>query len=174
MNEILISQIKPYEKNAKSHEGKQVKQIARFLRGKKFNRWTVIEEASKKGYIRYFFCQCDCGNQAEVRMTSLSSEVSKSCGCLQKEVTARLRNMLTHGMSKTRFYKIWTGIITRCYNKNRRYYKDYGGRGIKVVKRWHKFENFRNDMLEEYKHKSLRFGEKNISIERLDNLPKVK
>jgi hypothetical protein len=34
--------------------------------------------------------------------------------------------MKTHQMSHTRFYKIWNGIFTRCYNKNYRLYKDYG------------------------------------------------
>lgn len=64
-------------------------------------------------------------------------------------------------MSKTRFYKIWKGIFTRCYNKNYKLFKDYGGRGIKVSDEWHKFENFRDDMLAEYKD--------DLSIERIDN-----
>jgi hypothetical protein len=38
----------------------------------------------------------------------------------------------------------------RCYNKNNKYYKDYGGRGIKVCDRWldkeRGFENFLEDM----------------------------
>lgn len=64
-------------------------------------------------------------------------------------------------MSKTRIYNIWKGIFTRCYNKNYRLYKDYGGRGIKVCDRWRKFENFRDDMLKTYKD--------NLSIDRIDN-----
>ncbi len=64
-------------------------------------------------------------------------------------------------MSKTRFYKIWKGIFTRCYNKNYRLFKDYGGRGIKVCKQWHRFENFRDDMLKSYTD--------DLSIERVDN-----
>jgi hypothetical protein len=64
-------------------------------------------------------------------------------------------------MSKTRFYKIWKGLFTRCYNKNYRLFKDYGGRGIKVCERWHKFENFRDDM-----HKSYSDDK---SIDRIDN-----
>lgn len=34
------------------------------------------------------------------------------------------------------FYNVWTNMKTRCYNKNVRSYKDYGGRGIKVCDRW--------------------------------------
>jgi hypothetical protein len=37
-------------------------------------------------------------------------------------------------------------MLQRCYNDNHPGYSDYGGRGIKVCKRWHKFENFLSDM----------------------------
>lgn len=64
-------------------------------------------------------------------------------------------------MSKTRFYKIWKCMFTRCYNSHYRLYKDYGGRGIKVCERWNKFENFRDDMLGTYAD--------DLSIERINN-----
>lgn len=44
-------------------------------------------------------------------------------------------------------YGIWRGIIKRCYHVNRRYYNDYGGRGIKVCDRWkNDFWKFVEDM----------------------------
>ena len=64
-------------------------------------------------------------------------------------------------MSGTRFYKVWKGMFTRCYNKNYKLYKDYGGRGITICNKWHKFENFRDDMLNYYKD--------NLSIDRINN-----
>jgi DNA-binding transcriptional regulator YiaG len=42
-----------------------------------------------------------------------------------------------HGQSKTRFYGIWSGIISRC---------GANGDGISICARWRKFENFFNDM----------------------------
>ena len=63
-------------------------------------------------------------------------------------------------MSKTRFYKIWKQMHTRCYNKNYREFKYYGGRGIKICDRWRRFENFRDDMLSSYKD--------NLSIDRIN------
>lgn len=52
----------------------------------------------------------------------------------------------THGMSRTRVFGIWTGIIKRCTNKNCEKYHCYGGKGIKLCRRWHKFEKFFEDM----------------------------
>lgn len=52
----------------------------------------------------------------------------------------------THGMSKTRVYGIWNGMVDRCLRKWCRDYKYYGGRGITVCESWRKFERFYEDM----------------------------
>ena len=72
-------------------------------------------------------------------------------------------------MFGTRFYKIWAKMKERCLNKNCAAYLSYGGRGITVCDRWHKFENFRDDMYESYLSHVNEFGEKNTSIDRIDN-----
>ncbi len=54
--------------------------------------------------------------------------------------------ILAHGMSNTSLHSIWRGMFGRCYNPNNKIYKYYGGRGIKICKRWHSFENFYKDM----------------------------
>lgn len=52
-----------------------------------------------------------------------------------------------HGMSKTLEYITWGSMIQRCYDPNHKSYKNYGGRGITVCKRWRdSFTNFYNDM----------------------------
>lgn len=53
---------------------------------------------------------------------------------------------MTHGMSNTREYQSWHMMKQRCGNPNATDYKNYGGRGIKVCKRWERFENFFRDM----------------------------
>lgn len=46
----------------------------------------------------------------------------------------------------SRVYRVWNGMMNRCNNPNNRSYDRYGGRGIKVCERWHRFEDFLADM----------------------------
>jgi hypothetical protein len=43
-------------------------------------------------------------------------------------------------------YDTWRGMWERCTNPNAARYKRYGGRGIRVCKRWESYENFVKDM----------------------------
>ena len=49
-------------------------------------------------------------------------------------------------------YRLYRGMLNRCYNQNQKSYKDYGGRGITVCERWLPsdygigFKNFLADM----------------------------
>ena len=48
----------------------------------------------------------------------------------------------THGMHKTRLYRIWHGMKNRCLNKNSFDYARYGARGITVCDEWIGFVPF--------------------------------
>lgn len=39
-------------------------------------------------------------------------------------------------------YHRWSEMHTRCYNKNRKDYKYYGGKGVRVCDKWHDFWAF--------------------------------
>lgn len=41
---------------------------------------------------------------------------------------------------------LWRSMMARCYRKTSHNFKNYGGRGITVSKRWHVFANFFADM----------------------------
>lgn len=43
---------------------------------------------------------------------------------------------LRHGQSKTALYRLWRGMIARCYNPARHNFARYGGRGITVCDAW--------------------------------------
>ena len=51
-----------------------------------------------------------------------------------------------HGLHGTALYWAWCSMMARCYYPRYKGWKNYGGRGITVCKRWHKFENFAADM----------------------------
>ena len=47
---------------------------------------------------------------------------------------------------RTGTYNSWDCMIQRCTNPNNNNYRNYGARGIKVCRRWLRFENFLSDM----------------------------
>lgn len=131
------------------------------LTGQKFERLTVVERAedSKSGCVRWK-CVCDCGKEVVVRGDVLRRGDVKSCGCYNREMTAK--RSTTHGGSQTRLYKIWSAIKDRCYNENSKEYIDYGGRGISMCKSWRdSFEVFRDWALEN------NYSD-NLTIDRID------
>ena len=115
------------------------------ITGQKFGKLTVLKPTKKRknGNV-VWLCLCDCGNIREVVSGNLQSGHTQSCGCLQKKLLIK-RNTI-HGGCNTPTYKSWKQMFKRCRETNRKDYKYCGGRGIKVCKRWHKFENFLEDM----------------------------
>lgn len=133
-----------------------------------YGRLHILYKTNKKKSNKVLYrCRCDCGNEIEVPLSYLTSGDTKSCGCLKSESTSK--RMKTHGMSKTRFYRIWAGMVARCETKSANGFNIYGGRGIIVCDRWHKFENFKEDMYESYLDHCEKFGEKNTSIDRINS-----
>lgn len=120
----------------------------RDITGQKFNRLTVLGDHFKVKIRTKWLCRCDCGKEKYIFGCHIISGHTKSCGCFHSEQTSELgKTKITHGMSKTRDYKGWLGMIRRCTKSNRKDYIHYGGRGIKVCDRWlNSFENFYADM----------------------------
>lgn len=112
--------------------------------GDDFNRLTVIGEpflVNLNG-IRYqcVVLECSCGNVVSCLTGNLKR--TQSCGCFNSDVLAA-RNR-THGERKTRLYRIWTGMLTRCRNPNSQAYSRYGAAGIAVCEEWLSYERFRD------------------------------
>lgn len=75
-------------------------------------------------------------------------------------------------LTKTKFYTTWFNMKRRCFNPAYFLYKDYGGRGIKVSKRWLNYSNFETDMYEEYGYwleENIGKRNKECMLERIDN-----
>ncbi len=117
--------------------------------GKRFGRLVVSSRAGSTAHgKKLWLCICDCGNQSHVTTGHLNSKTTVSCGCWKKEMAASIK--FSHGQAKagneTREYQLWKHMTGRCFNKNDKAFKHYGGRGITVCDRWLAFENFYADM----------------------------
>lgn len=84
-------------------------------------RWSIL--VSNKG--RYVLCRCSCGNVKDVRVDSLISGESKSCGCLLKDVASE-RMSTKGGISKHPLYQAWYDMNRRCSVASRKDYIHYG------------------------------------------------
>jgi len=63
-------------------------------------------------------------------------------------------------------------MLNRCRNNKIPSYKNYGGRGIKVCDKWKNYDNFENDMYDEYGYYIEKyFNVRNITftLDRIDN-----
>lgn len=110
------------------------------LTGQTFGYLTVIEKDSCTGKNAKWICKCQCGKVISVESQKLRNGKSHSCGCMRGQI--KTKTMGTHGMTKSRLYKIWHSMKSRCnydFKGSERYY----GRGIKVCEEWeNSFETF--------------------------------
>lgn len=108
------------------------------LKGKKFSNLTVasFHSSSENGKARWT-CFCDCGKAVVVQACNLLSGHTKSCGCMRKYSPGYDENG-----KKTRLYRIWSQMKSRCENSKNKKYQYYGGKGVSVCGEWHNFINF--------------------------------
>ncbi len=140
------------------------------LTGQRFGRLIVIEVDAKAKSGNYkWLCLCDCSKSLVILGASLRAGRSKSCGCFQRDNASIIHKnnqySMKHGYasieSESKAYIAWCGMRQRCTNHKNKRYRDYGGRGITVCKRWQEFVNFLEDMGEPPTDKH--------QIERIDN-----
>jgi hypothetical protein len=94
-------------------------------------------------------CKCRCGNLTVVTRPNLISGATQSCGCLaqEKRKAVNTTHGETVGCSRSPEYGIWSGIVKRCENNNTKSWHRYGGRGVRICRRWRKsFPAFLKDM----------------------------
>jgi len=132
--------------------------------GKRFGKLVVKSLAGRDSkYRQRAIVRCDCGTRKETDLYRVISGEMKSCGCIRVKKINRFN--FKHGHARagnvTREFATWSDMKARCYIPTVRNFIDYGGRGIRVCKRWlNSFANFLRDM-----------GPKprGMSIERINN-----
>lgn len=55
------------------------------------------------------------------------------------------------GRKQLKVYRVWSGMISRCYSVKNQNYSRYGGRGVYVCNQWHEFQNFAAWYYSQYK-----------------------
>lgn len=134
--------------------------------GQQFGRLTAIRLKKmadrKDGRHRAIWeCRCKCGRMCDVALDSLVSGAVKSCGCYKSEKAAM--DNTTHGLTGHRLYRIYRGMLSRCFNQSNPAFEYYGGRGITLCPEW------TTDFLNFY-HWALGNGyADNLSIDRINN-----
>jgi hypothetical protein len=89
--------------------------------GNRYGRLTVLGKSHGNGPT-YWTCRCDCGNERVVDGGALRGGRTKSCGCLNSELSSQraMERNITHGhnapgstgISPT--YSTWQAMIQRC------------------------------------------------------------
>ena len=105
--------------------------------------------------------RCKCGKVRRVRLAFLKNGHTRSCGCLAREkakrqiglnrpaVNPRFKHGGTSDPKLIPLYAVYRGMLRRCYCPNATGFKNWGGRGIKVCRRWRGpdgFEHWLKDM----------------------------
>lgn len=132
------------------------------LTGQKFGMLTVIRRGTNtKGNKCTWICKCDCGREKKKAVAGYDLKTGKvtSCGCMYK-ISNKGRNR-THGMTQTRIWTIWQGMIRRCEpTSNNR--KNYYQKGITVCDEWKSFINF-------YEWAISNGYDEKLTLDRIDN-----
>lgn len=131
---------------------------------KKFNSLQVLSFVGSKTDVmpcgqkstKYIYhCKCDCGNIVDIDGRNIVKGRAKSCG--------HCGYCKTHSSCKTRLYRIWGDIKTRCYNSNTPQYQRYGACGITMCNEW-------KDNFVVFKNWAVKNGYKeNLTIDRINN-----
>ena len=118
--------------------------------GDRFGRLTVISNTPnhvKKGHKKKLFwlCRCERGVEKYFYGHTLRNGGATSCGC---KITDLKKYSISTSLSVgKKSYSSWTLMLSRCYDKRHKNYKNYGGRGITVCDRWkNSFQNFLDDI----------------------------
>ena len=105
--------------------------------GTKYGRLIVVSKAVSKFHkVSRWLCTCACGNEVIVTRSNLTSENTKSCGCLALESSKKNGSVVKHGLRSHPLYSVWNNMLERCNNPHHERYADWGGRGISVCDEW--------------------------------------
>lgn len=105
------------------------------IKGHVFGSWKILEKDFDRKRPSWL-CQCSCGRKDYITQVNLIKGISTKC-----KSCAAPKN-IKHNCSNNYLYTLFHSIKARCYNKNHKNYRHYGGRGILICDRWLKSVRF--------------------------------
>jgi hypothetical protein len=121
------------------------------LTGKVFGRLTVLGEVPGKDHHRWYLCRCECGVEKEIAGVNLSGRKNRtptrSCGCLCRKLHSKWANTTQYPPShalrskntnllRASLYHCRNAMLSSCYNKHDRRYKNHGALGHGTCDLW--------------------------------------
>ena len=112
------------------------------LTGQQFGSLTAIRLSHVgSNNLAYWEYQCACGNPHTARANTVSHQAKKnpnpllpSCGCM--ELKLKTKHGYRHKHNTHPLYRIYKGIMDRCYNSNLESYRWYGAIGVTICDEW--------------------------------------
>jgi len=131
----------PEFKDYKTYNDKKGKHVGYKGKNSQGDTFEVIDYLGKTRYILKFsngyIAECNSGNffKGHIKNPYYPSVLGVGCYGIPKKLSYTKQA-----------YSIWSGMMNRCYNKERKQYKWYGKLGIFVTSRWKCFEYFLDDI----------------------------
>lgn len=134
-----------------------------------FNDMKMVEDlgmmyslptSKQKKHFAIYECPY-CGSHFRAVLADMRRGDYKSCGC--KKFTWMIEKTTKHGMSYTKIFRIWHGMVERCNYEKHISYANYGGRGISVCNEW------KDDFIAFYKWAIGNGYVDGLTIDRIDN-----
>lgn len=110
------------------------------LTGLVFGSLTAVKPSHVTNNMVYWEFLCVCGKTHVARGNTVKHQAKKgdpelpSCGCI--EMSRKTKHGFRTVSDTHPAYRVYRGMMTRCYNPNSPEYKWYGGKGVTVCEEW--------------------------------------
>lgn len=111
------------------------------LTGQQFGSLTAVKPIKVHNRMVHWLFKCVCGKEIEARGNTVTHQAKKqngqqfpSCGC--KELEQKTKHGFRKASDTHPAYKVYRGMMTRCYDSNNDGYKWYGFLGVSVCAKW--------------------------------------
>jgi len=120
--------------------------VGKIFRNIEKREFVVYDRFYEKRNLMYNIQFKDIGSKFIIKDTSLKGDNSIHHK-LKYNIGHYDVNSLDGNKIMKRLYKVWDHMLSRCYNISDINYKNYGGKGIFVCEKWHRFSDFISDVV---------------------------